>query len=330
MFFAGVPWLKMLWCKCRDPWDAKAESLGWRKYKCLIVRNPLYWFAHIPTVALIVVGRRLHSLFGQHLPLREHGEKEIEHAVRVWWIYPSDAAFASGLLLVAYDLVVYLMRRELAQRFYWSKLVLSTAIYASYVLSNVAFLHAMRRRHALRVRCFIAGNAALAIGMLIMLIVTAYRIHLGALQPSVVHAAKGHSWLYEAGTWTLRVGFVGFLLTMAATYARLWTTYDAEDGVPLREEARDREHGANKPPQNGAGETSAAAHQAGAASSPSHLELAVGRDSRAGSAAAVPGSSRQVGPCVSFVAAFFAATLVFGLLLSAACLNSEGLWEALA
>ena len=49
------------------------------------------------TVCLVVVGRGLHWVVGQHGPVAEP-ESEIEHEVRVWWIYPSDGAFLGGLL----------------------------------------------------------------------------------------------------------------------------------------------------------------------------------------------------------------------------------------
>ena len=62
MLFAMVP--------CASG-DRKAASQRWREHRRCVVYNPCYWCCWLPTMLLIVVGRWLHYLFGQHLPLRE-------------------------------------------------------------------------------------------------------------------------------------------------------------------------------------------------------------------------------------------------------------------
>ena len=94
-----------------EGFDARAESERWHAYRWLVVRNPLYWLCFAGTVALIVVGRCVHWLFGQHGPIAQP-ESSVEHEVRVWWIYPSDGAFVGGLGLVAASAVWYGARHE--------------------------------------------------------------------------------------------------------------------------------------------------------------------------------------------------------------------------
>lgn len=86
------------------PGDRLAASKTWRTYKRCVARNPFYWAVWLPTLLLILSGRRLHHFIGQGHALGPP-ESEIEHEVRVWWVYPSDAAFVGGLCMVAADAV---------------------------------------------------------------------------------------------------------------------------------------------------------------------------------------------------------------------------------
>ena len=72
----------------------------------------------------------------------------------MWWIYPSDAGFVGGLVIVAVDAAWGATRGRLTG---WRSSVTSFVIYASYVTSNVVLLHAMHARSAVHVKAFIAG-----------------------------------------------------------------------------------------------------------------------------------------------------------------------------
>lgn len=76
-----------------------------------------------------------------------------------------------------------------------------------------------------------AGNAALALTLIALLIALAVRVAAGDVPPSIATEEAGQAVLQIAYTWTLRIGLVLFLLLMAATYLRLWFHYDPE---PLR------------------------------------------------------------------------------------------------
>ena len=228
MAFASLP------RRCFGP-DADVHAMAARAWDFRCLRhNPFYWVGWLGTAVLICIGRRMHACAGQHGPVSDP-ESHVEHEVRVWWVYPSDAAFLGGLGLAAVDLVWFAVEGTLTERYHWSKLVVCAVLYSSYIVSNFAFLHAMYQHSGLHVRAGIAGNAALALALICMLLVTLARALGGHVAASVHAHTHGHSWLYVVYTWVLRVIFVLFLVLMSATYCRLWRAYDPTSARRLRE-----------------------------------------------------------------------------------------------
>ena len=74
---------------------------------------------------------------------------------RIRWVYATDGPFALSALV---GVVQFIFDYE------W-KIALGTFLAAAYVLGNIIFLDAMRRRDALLVRIGIVANNAFAIGM---------------------------------------------------------------------------------------------------------------------------------------------------------------------
>lgn len=312
MAFAFVP------PRCLGP-SADAQAMAVRAWEFSCVRyNPVYWVVWLGTALLIFVGRLLHACAGQHGPISDP-ESSIEHEVRVWWIYPTDAAFMGGLGLAVVDLVCYAINGTLTERYHWSKVVVCAVVYSSYVASNFSFLHALYSHSGLHVRAGIAGNAALAIALICMLIVTLVRAAEGHVAASVHHDMSGHSWLYVIYTWVLRTVFVLFLVLMSATYCRLWRAYGPTSVQRL--------HGTHE----------AAAVELGVGNSALGKSAAQGNAN--GDAAATP-RARLVSTAThrramryhycSLLAAFATGAIVAGLVVAAACLDQEALWEALA
>lgn len=318
------------------PCTRATASTHWRDYRFAVVWNPIYWLMWGPAVLLIAVGRRFHGLFDQDGPVHGNdGESEVEHEVRVWWIFPSDAAFLGGIGLTVVNSIWYAADGALPERYHWSALLISVVIYATYVGSNIAFLASMRQRDALLTHCFIAGNCATGIGVSGLLVVTVYRIAAGHAQHSIVLAESGHAVLYVVGTWVLRVGFVLFLLLMALTYSRLWSAYDDASMTLLGPSCRGvgAAHAGNL--GSNAQPTLAEDGKEGAAAATVSGALAIVADEEAHEAelkARARGRRRQRlrQRVVSLIAAFTTGVTVVGLLVAAAFLNSEGLWEALA
>ena len=180
--------------------DALAAARKWREYRWTVVYNPLYWLLWAPMVALIVAGRRLHYVFGQHDKVRRD-ESFIEREVRTWWIYACDAGFLGGFLLTVIDTVVYALDGKIGDFLAWSGLVITTCCYLPYIGANVLFLAAMRRRSAPHVKACIAGNIALAIVMAALLVFTIIRYANDEVPESIAKFASAHSLIYLAAIW---------------------------------------------------------------------------------------------------------------------------------
>ena len=294
--------------------DRLAASQAWRSYRWSVVRNPLYWLTWLPTMLLIVAGRQFHRLLGQHGPLHTDGESDDEHEVRVWWVYPSDAGFVAGLVVVVADAIVDTVEGT----FHGLSLLISFVIYAVYVASNVFFLHAVAARSVLHVRAFILGNVFLAVAISALLAELLVRIVSGQVPAKQL----GSSTQLLVFTWVLRVGLVLFFPLAAATYARLWPEYDTvpQHDAPPQHDAQAHMASVVRPP---------AAHQPGG---DYVLEETV-VDSAA--RAEPPQPSPQRGRAVrwhyaSLLAAFATGAIVSGLLIAAELLDNEALWSALA
>ena len=303
----------MLPALCSSEKDYETASKDWRSYRWIVMRNPFYWAAWLVTVLLIMLGRRLHYVAGQHGPVGEP-ETSTEHEVRIWWIYPSDGAFTGGLCLVAGDALWYSVDSVREDKDQWTTLIISFVLYTSIITSNFLFLNAMRQRSSLHVKAFIAGNAALAFALLALLIISAVRIATGRAPASMKRAWSAHSILYILYSWVLRTGFVFFLLLMAATYFRLWFTYDP-NGLRLSQVLQ------VDPLPNVVAEGSGAVMGTNADDTAEPRARALSANSK----------RRAVKyHFTSLVAAFSTSLIVFGLLIAAGYLNTESLWEALA
>ena len=162
------------------------------------------------------------------MPLREP-EHELEHEVRVWWIYPSDAAFLGGLFLVVAEAIWHAAEGTFTHYYHWTALIVTVSIYLGYILSNVLFLHAMRIQSAIHTKAFIAGNAALALTLAAVGVTLAVRVASGDVPESIAFKEKGQSWLRIIGTWAVRVGFVLLFLLFMTAYMRLWFLYDHDE-----------------------------------------------------------------------------------------------------
>ena len=296
MLFAMVP--------CASG-DRKAASQRWREHRRCVVYNPCYWCCWLPTMLLIVVGRWLHYLFGQHNPLREP-EHELEHEVRVWWIYPSDAAFLGGPFLVVAEAIWHAAEGTFTHYYHWTALIVTVSIYLGYILSNVLFLHAMRIQSAIHTKAFIAGNAALALTLAAVGVTLAVRVANGDVPESIAFKEKGQSWLRIIGTWAVRVGFVLFLLFMTWTYMRLWFLYDHDE---VRLSRILTAHDAEAPPPADAADAAPARPR----------QMTVRTRQRA-----------VRWHFCTLAAAFATSAIVAGLLVAAGLLNVDALWEALA
>ena len=68
-------------------------------------------------------------------------------------------------------------------------------------VSDFRPLDAPRQRSSLHVKAFIAGNAALALALLVLLITSFVRIASGHTPPSMQRASSGHSIVYLLYTW---------------------------------------------------------------------------------------------------------------------------------
>lgn len=333
--------------KCRQraaSFDAASESVRWREYAAAVVWNPLYWLTFASTVPLLVIGRRFHAIFGQHLPLSDH-ESLVEHEIRVWWIYPSDAAFLGGLGLEAAETLHYAFSGNppppppgppppvpppgdpVHDGFSWSALVVSVILYSTYIASNVGFLAAMRFRSSLHVRAFIAGNVAMAFGVLLMLIVTVSRLLHGNAPASVEHFTSKHSTFFTVMSWLLRAGLIIFLFVLSSRYIQLWGAYEEEVGLPQVEMTPNPQlpHKASPLAANDAAAN--LAHGGG------------GESQGAPTAASSPAKLRRLNTavrrkmkhsCLTLVAAGSTTAVVFGLLGAACLFNTEGFWDALA
>ena len=314
----GMSFLLPMTCDSQKDYEAAAKE--WRSYRWRVVYNPFYWPAWLATVLLIMLGRRLHYIADQHEPIAVP-ESHTEHEIRVWWIYPSDGAFAGGLFLVACDALWYAGSGKITESDCWSMLVISVVIYSSIITSNFLFLNAMRQRSSLHVKMFVAGNAALALALTILLITSGVRIATGNAPPSIRREMSGHGLLYVLYTWALRVGFVFFMVLMAATYFRLWFAYDP-NGLRLSQVLSQPHLDSTVAGSQGSAEV------AGDRVPAETVETGEALRSRTLS---VSSKQRAVKyHFISLLAAFFTSAFVLVLLFAASCLNTEGLWEALA
>jgi len=232
------------------------------------------------------------------------------------------------MVLVVVDAVWYSISGVIREDNRWSSLVISVVIYSSIVASNFLFLNAMRQRSSLHVKAFIAGNGALALTLTLLLVVSGVRIITGRAPPSIQREISGHGLLYLLYSWTLRVGFVFFMILMAATYFRLWFTYDA-DGLRLSQVL------VRPLPSGAAGEADEPGEGGEAGEAGEAGEIGGAGEQEAGEPRArtlsVTSKRRAVKfHITSLVFAFSSSVFVGGLLLAAAWLNTEALWEALA
>lgn len=113
-------------------------------------------------------------------------------------------------------------------------------------------------------------------------------------------------------TWVLRTSFVLCLLLMAAAYCRLWSMYD-----PAAAQTWHGARGAVDAPETELADASAKSPSAAAPRSRGRVSTATRRKAMRYHYS-------------SFVAAFATGAIVAGLLVTAACLDQEALWEALA
>ena len=316
-------------CRMRGV-DSLACSRDWRAYSWTVVRNPVYWVFWIPTAIAVLLGRRMHQCVNQHGTLSEH-ETHAEHEIRCWWAYPSDAAFAAGLLLLALDIVLYSAQGELGDLRHWSRLLVGVVVYICYGSSNVVFLASIRRRSQLHVRACIAGIAALAVCLIALFITTVYREATGQIP-------NRHLW-YEVYTWGIRVIVTVFIVAQAYTYARVWNTYGGNTADWLQSQglagpAHRSVSSVTLPselsPPGGNGklaEDSNPRLSPGAEDcrEPRHPSVSSGGEGR--TSVNVFCSRNN---CLSLLAAFSTSLVVACLLISAFFLNYEALWQALA
>ncbi len=313
---------------------------------------------HIPTAVLIGGGRLTHQLLahqGGELSL-DRKDSPLEHEVRVWWIYPSTAAFVGGAALSLIDLALYLSDGSFLERYHWSKVLVALAIAVSYITSNIGFLHAMSYRSSIHVKAYIAGNGTLACGLLVMMIVMFVRLELGDAPESVQRRWDGHRVLDIVYIWVLRLGFVLFWLAQAATYTRLWSLYDVRsagltpllpaakppppDGAPMEPlpPSQEPSEGSRAEPRVDVEEQRCGASAGGSSAVGSHVDDAPWSEGAAaaaavtdagGAASCCDGMRRDV-QVVEILAAFGSGSCVLVLLIVAWSLNSEALWEAFA
>jgi len=109
------------------------------------------------------------------------------------------------------------------------KLITSPLIYLLYMGGNVAFLDAMRRRDAAKVKAFIVGNVTFAVALAILLVVS--------ITANIRYVSE---WNSDEGTesgirfligWLIRTMSVVFIAASAAIYSQLWSGYDSTGSI---------------------------------------------------------------------------------------------------
>mmetsp|Transcript_25067 Transcript_25067/g.75253 ORF Transcript_25067/g.75253 Transcript_25067/m.75253 type:complete len:281 (+) Transcript_25067:146-988(+) len=176
--------------------------------------NPLYWLLILLIMACVLPGRWVHVPFGQGGPVRPD-EAPTERIARIRWVYATDGPFALTALAGAVQLL---------SSYDWA-VAFGLVLEVAYILGNIVFLHAMRKRNALQVRIGIVANNAFAIGMAILLV------------DWVVANWHERHWGHRAWTLIYRTVLVLFYLCVSIEYAPLWKEYellpDSGEDAPL-------------------------------------------------------------------------------------------------
>lgn len=166
---------------CPDHWT---RCLTW---------NPAYFVALALAVPSIVMGKWVHGIVGQGGPLRDD-EGVVERQARIITVYMNDGLFALGFVSAAANLSF-----------------LDGLLNATYVVGNMFFLDAMRRRDLLATRVAIAANVAFASGIAALL----------ALQ-SCWHSRWTRN---EVANAVIRSLALLFFIDDALTLVPLWSVY---------------------------------------------------------------------------------------------------------
>ena len=132
--------------------------------------NPLYWLCFLPLIPCILLGKWLHSMWGQGDMMREDETIE-ETRVRLHWVYCLDGPIAAALFLdlidVLFDVPLYTQRKFQSSVLSWCMTLMVTG---AYILANSYFLDVMRRRSLVGVRLVIVYQTVFAVGLLNMLV----------------------------------------------------------------------------------------------------------------------------------------------------------------
>jgi len=185
--------------------------------------NPLYWVMFVPLVPCIILGKWLHSLWGQGDMMRADETIE-ESRVRLHWVYCLDGPIAGAALLdlvdVLIDVPMYEQRKFKDSLLSWC---MTLTVTAAYVLANAYFLDVMRRRSLVGVRLVIVYQTVFAVGLLNMLVA-------GAIHNSTTR--RNGEYIFESWlaffSWSTRLVMTAFMLGAAFVYSRLWNIYRDE------------------------------------------------------------------------------------------------------
>jgi len=216
----------VLWL-CPGPFkamDIEDQYLHWS-----VRWNPIYWSMFVPLVPCIILGKWLHSLWGQGDMMRADETIE-ESRVRLHWIYCLDGPIAAMVLLDLVDVLIDVPGYE--QRKFKDSLLswcMTLVVSSAYILANAYFLDVMRRRSLVGVRLVIVYQTVFAVGLLNMLVAGA--IHNSSTGRNGEYVFG--TWI-EFGTWSARLIMVLFMLGAAFVYSKLWNIYRDEQQVAVK------------------------------------------------------------------------------------------------
>lgn len=223
-----ITWVQFMWEEGHDMTLAMFPCIGGNSMEeklesPFIKYNPIYWLLWFPTALMLCGGRLVHKLFGQHDKVR-HDELEVEHEVRVQWIYANDVMFFVSAVIdisaLGHEIDLMAFHKHLADGHEETTAVLiGTVLLTVTILGNVGFYRAMKCRDQLGVRAAIAGNAGFAVIMTVLMVYGCLR-----------RIAHGRANKLLSKSFFTRAMTVLFAIMAIPCYKKLWNAYEERPG----------------------------------------------------------------------------------------------------